>query len=401
MPGILGALIQRGWQANKDRALLESLASYGDGSGTSGTNAAAQAQPAAGGGGGFDPSQAGQDDDEGPSPAAQRGMQADALRKVIMAYHPDAKDMHTALKGMSADQLEGIVKGFAVRSMQEDQAAQAEDRRAQAQMRRQNATDDQAAGQFVNNFLTAPGQEVGDPEMGTGTRPPTLEERWAHAAQNTPNFGGRVVPKVIEALSKYSAMDAPGAAGTPVFREGPFPGTKVAQVPGSKKWQLVTDPNATSIEQATDEEGNPIQGVYRMGNHAVVTPAAKAATRPVPESFHRAMDQVTTDITSAQSTLDDETADKDKKARAQRMLKAAQAQGKSIADRYHAAGDIPDELHSQAYQDLGLPAPKPAAKAAAPAAEKRITVQKGGKKYSLPASQKAEAVRQGYTVVGQ
>lgn len=437
--------VQRGRQANQDRALLESLASYGQDNGQGNSTPNAAAVPASGpeadmvptgggGGGGFDPSAVGnsvptavqnygaptptRDTGNDASYAAQRGAQADAIRRVIQAYNPGAKDLHTAVKGLGVDQLEGILRAYSIRSAMDQQAARMQDYEAQAMMRRQNAIDDQTAGQFVNNFMQAPDQQVGDPEMGEGTRPPTMQERWNFAAKSTPGFGGRVVPKVVEALTKYGQMadSAAGGVAKPVIGEGPFPGTRIVQVPGTKEWKLVSDPSGQALQPAINPEtGEQIPGLFQLGNKPVQVPQPKA--RPVPESFHKAMDQVSSDYADALGTMqkpDSEFLDsttgnplsaakiKARRTAAAGMLKAAQAKGQALADRYHAAGDIPDEMYQQVYQGLGLAAPMGAPGAAGTpggSAGKVMVQDKKGNKYWLPKGQLPAAKAQGYTLV--
>src|SRR5262252_955051 len=150
MMQLMQYLINRGQQKEALQAQAETLAGpsganavYADGS-----TAPVAAAPA--GGGGFNPvTPQVTADGEQDHPAVTAGKQADALRKVIMSYSPQSKDVHDAIKAMSLGQLEGFVKGAAMRQTAEEHAARMDDFRAQAEMRRQRAADDVAVGRAL------------------------------------------------------------------------------------------------------------------------------------------------------------------------------------------------------------------------------------------------------------
>lgn len=89
---------------------------------------------------------------------------------------------------------------------------------AQAEARTQGVADEKTIGQFVKNYMTAPVPSSGD---WAGEAPDAapyagIEGRFRWAAEQTPNFSGRHLPRAIEALSKYSAAAGkPGADETP------------------------------------------------------------------------------------------------------------------------------------------------------------------------------------------
>lgn len=205
MTQLLQYYMGRGTQANELRAQAETLA---------GPDAAAPAgagpgAPAGSEGdtsmGGFNPvtpSNGAGGEDQGPSPAAQRGTQADALRKVIQSYAPGEKDLHTALKGMSVDQLEGMLKGYALKQSAAEHAARLDDYQAQAQLRRQNALDDQTVGKLIKAYGTYEPQELDD----SGNPVEAPGERLRHAFTQVPEAGGRALPKAVEALTRYEQL---------------------------------------------------------------------------------------------------------------------------------------------------------------------------------------------------
>jgi hypothetical protein len=163
-------------------------------------------------------------ENRGPSPAAQRGAQAEAIRKLIKTYAPDAKDLHTATKGMSVDQLEGMLKGYALKQAGAEQAARVQDWQAQARMRDQQVQDDQTVGKLLKAYGTFdPGT---DDEGNALVASPG--ERMQFALKQVPEAGGRVLPKAVDALTRYEQLLNPKAGEdlTAHFEEDPVTGAR-------------------------------------------------------------------------------------------------------------------------------------------------------------------------------
>jgi hypothetical protein len=297
---LAGYFIDRGNRTKAARAQAEALLGPDDQAGPA-TNSMGTPSPtfapagSEGDMGGFNPttggpSPASPDDNNEPSPAAQRGTQADALRKLIQAYAPGQKDMHQAIKGMSVDQLEGMLKGYAMKQAAAEHAAKMSDFEAQAQLRRQQALDDQTVGRLIRAY----GQ---GPDVGQG--PVSADERMRYAFTQVPDAaGGRVLPKAIEALTRYEQLRNPKAGEdlTPQFTEDPVTGlrfyrsgkTSIASgvnpavapkpepygihdaqgnllqwaLPNGKGGWTYKDVSQAQLVQARDENGNPIKGFY-------------------------------------------------------------------------------------------------------------------------------------------
>lgn len=231
---LIGYYTGRHNEGERNRALLETMASPGgSGQGTQ----VAQAP-------GYNPMSGGQDgevppdEDAGPSPAAQRGMQADALRKVIQTYAPEAKDLHTALKGMSVDQLEGIVKGHVMNQAAQEHAARMEDAQAQAELRRQQVMDDQSVGQFLKSYGAAEGAPA---------------EKFGTALRTLPAAGGRVLPKALQAISQYEQIMENGQGWK--TQPGPYEGISLLMPSNGRGRPVVlTDPNEATAPGTFQED---------------------------------------------------------------------------------------------------------------------------------------------------
>jgi len=272
--GLLTDWISRSRQATQDRTALESLTNYGNG-GFDPTSGYQGGQGAAGGDNG--------DGSDLTSYAVQRGQQADALRKLIKAYSPDSTDTHTALQAMSVDQLEGLLRGYTMKSASDMQAARMADYQAQAAQRAQMAQDDMSIGAAVNRYANAPVVAAGyDTEptpgstggAGTGAstmREPTADERFRYALA-TPGLSGRAVPKLIESLTRYGeAGDAPM-----VIKDNPYPGLSiVTSRTGRGGIHVVEDPNAAGASDALKPNytEDPVTGARTLlyGKQAITT----------------------------------------------------------------------------------------------------------------------------------
>lgn len=264
---LVGYMIDRGNRAKAAQGQAEGLIGPDDAP-TPGANAYDPAQdlpaeggytptggaPAAAQPGGFNPvtPASGSGADSGPSPAAQRGIQAEALRKTIMAYNPGAKDVHQAIKGMSVDQLEGMLKGSAMRqgaaeqqSKMELMQAQLKDYAYQAALRKQQAIEDEASGNAITKAMSLPASA-------------TLAERLAAAAA-TPGYGGRIGDRVAQRVLEYGKVMAGGADGEalkPSYTEDPVTGARTLTY---GKQALPTGYNPSKVPPETehfDADGN-------------------------------------------------------------------------------------------------------------------------------------------------
>jgi hypothetical protein len=83
---------------------------------------------------------------------------------------------------------------------------------SQAIARDQAATDEQTIGEFMKNYMTAPQPSSGDfgGEAPDAMPYQGIEGRMRWAAEQTPNFSGRHLPRAIEALAKYSQAAGKG-----------------------------------------------------------------------------------------------------------------------------------------------------------------------------------------------
>lgn len=226
MTALLQYLLGRGNQASELRAQAESLAGLANGEEAAGGSAVAAPPGSEGdnsgglpgqGTGGFNPvTPVASGEESGPSPAMAAGNQADAIRKLVKAYAPEAKDLHSGLKALSLDQLEGMLKGYGMKQSAAEHQAKLADYQAQAALRRQQAMDDQTVGKLVKAYGMYEPEDVETAAPG---------ERLREAFKQVPEAGGRVLPKAIEALTRYEQLINPKAGEenlTTSFSEDPI-----------------------------------------------------------------------------------------------------------------------------------------------------------------------------------
>jgi len=368
---LIGYMMQQNQRKQELGATAEALAAPGQD----------ENAPASGGGGAMNPMAPGQAgapmieggtsaapaaDDDAEHPLVTRGRQADALRKLIKSYQPEAKDLHTAIQGMSVGQLEGMIKGYGMQQQASEHAALMEDRAAQAALRRQQAMDDRTIGQAVNRYAQTPEVVQEDDEGLKSSRPPTAEERF-RSAMSTPGLAGRQVPKLLETLSKYGEAGGQGAR-PPVVTKGPYPGVSFVQdASGRGGLHVVTDPESLTTRPAMDADGKPIPGLFERGKSLVRIPSTKDTTMEAMRGR-----------TALLNTKKEYLAEKNKAF---------------LPEDKKAWNDAIAEV------DAALAASTAAVKGAAAPAE-RVTVQdQSGKRFTLPRAQLGDAKKQGYTEV--
>ena len=333
-----------------------------------------QAQGDAGAGGGTV--------EEGMDPAAKQGKEARLLRKVMTHSSPDMGD---AVEGMSTERLRGVLKGWALGQQQDGERAKAQEHAARMRLymaqeeERQNRVASEATtGEFMKNLFTAPDvtaeEGVGAGEFGPPnrvTRPSTVREATKWAAAQTPNLRSRDWGGVASMIKNYSEVVNENGGADPQFVANTtlVPGQALTGMRGSKQWQalptgqmgvqLLDDGNGNQIPVVMGPRGNPQQ---------LRAPTAKS----VPESYHKAMDELGTALAETQSNLemtDDEiktkaswkgTPEGYRKVQA-RVLESLQQRTKQTVDRYHSTGFLTDDARDQGYAEAGLTAPAGAA----------------------------------------
>lgn len=114
----------------------------------------------------------------------------------------------------------GYIKNQGVQEFQ----ARMADYTAQANQRQQTVQDDQTAGAFLQHYLAAPDTTTND---DGSTRPTTPQERMSAAATATPGMSGRILPKVMDSLSKWQTAQEPTDEKLPTsYSEDPTTGAR-------------------------------------------------------------------------------------------------------------------------------------------------------------------------------
>lgn len=163
---------------------------------------------------------------------------AKALRSVVQAYAQDEPDpdkqkqIVAASHSMGLADLEGFVQQHAARMADQKTQADIQEQQARASylksygdQREQQKADDATAGQFLQNYLTAPKTTDEDTGDDVDMSP---QERLQWAAKKTPNMTGRILPQVIGSLAQWQKLNDPDGtakkAPTPTFTD--IPGTE-------------------------------------------------------------------------------------------------------------------------------------------------------------------------------
>ena len=110
-----------------------------------------------------------------------------------------------------------------------------------ADQRKQQVQDDQTAGQFLQNYLTAPSPVADTPAA-----------RMNYAATNTPGMSGRVLPKIMDSLAKWQAASEPVNAEV-APKETTVAGRKTIYNPRTGNFQIVDD--SLEPQPVLDEDG--------------------------------------------------------------------------------------------------------------------------------------------------
>lgn len=405
----LMGLWQRGQQRNQDAATLEALASYG---GTNGPDGGAPAGAPADQSGGYNPmmptpsggggnEEAG---DEGPSPAAQAGQRADAIRKLVQAYAPDAKDLHTGLKAMSLGQLEGMLKGYTMQQAAQEnsariqlQQAQVNNEIAQGKLRDQQAKDDQTVGKLVNAY--------GSYSTGTGPDgqelPASPGERLRYALSQVPEAaGGRVLPKAIEALSRYEQVANSGGGTSKMPQEFKIGNRTGIYSPATGHFQMDKAPGSDLKPlEVPDRDGNVI--AYMMptgdGRYTKLDPAATIKPADIARMQLGQINAHRRDHTEWAKEMRDQQANLSNMGSPKSdAYKSAQAR----VDALKAAEPKLDDYLAPIKALTPAAGKGPGAQAAADGPVERVTVQdKDGNTFTVPKNQLAIAKKQGYEPV--
>lgn len=317
-----------------------------------------------------------------PDALLARGKQGKALLGVMQAYNLPGME---EAQNWSVDQLEGHIKGHVLATAEgqrrQEQQLRAQELQArlgqyaaQEERLRDAASGEQAAGQFVLNALNAPGVAVpaagtgdnadmlgpeadyGRADWGLGSRPRSVLEGLRWAAANTPGMSGRYAPQALTAFSKLQQ-----ALGNYGQSEGIFTREDIDQPVPTGYHRVPTGRNTSVV--VSDLTGMPVAEVPgftavpgRSGPTYLKTPAAREpGSGPVVSQdgqfYWEEKDQIWKPIrVDATESL---------------MRRAGEIGGGGKA---------------------------------APAKSERVTVSKGGKKFTVPRSQVEEAKKQGYEV---
>jgi hypothetical protein len=167
------------------------------------------------------------------------------------------------------------------------------------------------------------------------------------------------------------------------------------------------------IQHTATGDGTPAPDGYvkvsdgKGGEKYLRTRGAKT----IPPSAQNQLTQYLNDYSSANDILnssDDELKNNPAglppaqlKASAQARLKRVQMNAQNLLNLQHKLGALDDDTHQSFLQQFGLAKPSAPASGAgsgAAASGERITVWKDGKQFTVPASQKDDAVKAGYSL---
>lgn len=332
---------------------------------------------------------------------AYRAMAVDAL-----GMEPDRVDK------MSLPELEGHFQAQAVKNAMEQTKSLVQERQAKAAQLMMQQEEAAAWPQLMQHLQAQGG------EGAAGPNPAELMSPGASAAGAGPEGGARPAgagpfgqANLLQAMAGMGRTNPRLAAALarniiPQLMQGGATGPQSFKSPEGNPYVWM---GHTILPDRATMDPSSLMGGAPEGYAAVPTGNNKVqylkTDKALPPSFHSTLDAVQEDLTSAETTLQ-QPADafksaeeaKTMKGYAQRRLDSARARGKSVIDRYHTTGYLTDDQRQSMYGELGMGGAA-AAKAAAPSKDARKVVQKDGKKFTVPAEQLADALKQGYTEV--
>jgi hypothetical protein len=323
----------------------------------------------------------------------QMGKMAKSLRGYIAAANPDAKN---SVEHWSLEQLEGHLKGLAVKSTMQEHMARLRDYDAQAQERVQRAQDSVTQGQAVRNFYQAPGVPTGE---GDNMRPANADERMAFMVQNTPGLGGRHMPEIIKSLAGYEQMGQDSAdGGGPAVKEI-YPGVSyITSRSGRGGGHVVTDPNAGTSQEdlLPGSYEDPVTGArfayrgksFQPAGFNPTVAGAGAQLIPQHDEDGKVVGWSQVDARGRATWVANRSA--------ATFTQAQDQNGQPINGMYV---DSQGKAHdTRTVMDKLMTAP--GANGGSKSAE-RVTVRdKAGKQFTVPSAQLKEAIKQGYHQVG-
>lgn len=272
---------------------------------------------------------------------------------------------------MDLETLQGVMQGHAVKSAQADAQEKREVREMQMMesLQRQQAGQRQAQtdaavpgfyGALTDNQLPptapqlAPYYDATAEEMPQRpTRP--INELLAEATQQFPaaTRDNQVQSTILQQLRQM--QEAGGTAQGPgQFVEDPQTGQRFYEK-GRQVMPSGMNPERIppGFESGTGPDGQPFT-YTRDPRTGRVQFAPRPAEAKIPESFHKTMDEIGAEIAMSQADLDDPAAKPDRKARADRNLKAARSRGKTVIDRYHTGGSFDAAQRDSLYGEIGV-----------------------------------------------
>lgn len=309
---------------------------------------------------------------------AFRAMAVDGL-----GMDPDEVDQ------MDSDTLQGKLEAVAVKSHVAKAQAEAEDQ-AYQQMQRQ------AGAQFQQRLARIPGIDGGGvnpagPTVANATPAPLTPEHLMQAASET---GYQLPPAMLSQMMRENSQTDWNAVMPHPFE---IDGVRGA-VGKSGQFQFLpqTTPDSLQSIPVLDDQGN-VLGYRVPTGKGGSAPAPKQTTKTLPDSYNSRLSLLQDELKAAETTAsktDDEL--KKLKLQPQSYYKtAAKNAAKAISDhvaRFQEQGYADDNFWKSEKQRLGLGG-------SAPAASGRVTVTKGGKQFTVPASQLDAAKQQGYSEV--
>lgn len=353
----------------------------------------------------------------------QQGKAADTFVKSFDEKGPDGADRNTILDNMGVDRTQfdtlgardkmAIVSGFmqasGAKSQQLDRQAQAQALQAKAMMLRQNADEADAFQQI------APAASAWT-KANPGKNPSAVDVLgWMSGAKLNPRTQGVIMNKLIAGMMNGENGSAPAPAN---FIQDPVTGARFLQsgrtVMGSGMAPGTAGASGDSpIHTIADDQGNEYQVMTdpKSGKMQIVNRPEK--TRPVPESFFSQYGDLKQQLQSAQkySTADDKTlkatfpsGDPETiRTESKAKLDAATRNLGELLHDYQSQGYGSEDFWQGLRQRHGLPAGTTAAAAGkgssgGAAGGDRISVWKDGKQFTVPANQKDEAVKAGYSL---
>lgn len=302
-----------------------------------------------------------------------------------MGIHPDQWNTLGADDKTAA--VMGVMKGMAAKQQQQEMEA-----RMQEQQARKTMLDNQTAESDAMSTIAPLAQQWAAANPGKQPAPADILS-WMSNAKLNPRAQASVLGKLIPSM-----MNGEGATPMPVNWTDAQGNSWVVQGHNLQRSQPAFDPaQFMGADGTTTATGDYTPMPDGKGGVRYLKNAAK---KQIPPTMQSLLMKHLDDFNDATTRLETPDADltaaglnpKTVRTSLSNRQKTALKNGQTLIDTQHKLGNLSDDERDSFYQSFGI-SPQNGS-----APSERITVYKDGKQFTVPANQKDEAVKAGYSL---